>query len=242
MTRPGLGLILLLVALLGASDLRGEPAEEAEMAGDLARAGYLYELEGDPEGVSRIRCRLLEEALYAGHVNRAQTLISELWGMGVPDALVRFWWGRLAWGCGLPDLAVETLSDPDLLDSFDDEWLRLRSLGLAMLYSGRADSASELLSRSLELAGNGRRMLYSAVDLSIAMLQTGRTRDAADLTRRLCEVFPGEGLALVARGIALAASDQPSSAFSYWSSVSGSPSTYGAGPASMALRLMAELE
>ena len=234
-------LALLLLHVYAASPGSGTP-EDAEAAGDLALAGYLYELEGNDAGVCRVRCRLLEEALYAGHVNRAQILLSDLSTMGMQDGYLRFWWGRLAWGCGLPDLAIDLLAVVDTGAAGGDDWLRLRSIGLAQLYSGEPDSAAATLALSLEAGRTARRKLYSAVDLCMALVQSGRAMEASLLSARLVELFPRDGLALVTRGIVLVSAASTSGAFSCWAEVSSKPGVYGIGPASMAQRLIAELE
>ena len=228
--------MLVAPSLSSASD-----AEVMETAGDLAGAGYAYEVEGDLHGVCRVRCRLLEEALYAGHVNRARYLIGELSSLGVDASYIRFWWARLSWGCGLADLAIESMSELSGTAQ-DDPWLERRALGLAQLYAGLPDSAAALLSESLRLADSNWRRFYSCVDLCMALVQCGDHLEATLLSARLLEMFPESGLAMVLKGIVEISSGSPSRAFTYWSGVAASPFRYGAGPSSMAHRLISEYE
>jgi hypothetical protein len=212
-----------------------------ETSGDLAGAGYAYEAEGDLDGVCRVRCRLLEEALYAGHVNRAHFLIGELSSMGIDASYIRFWWARLSWGCGLSDLAIESMTELGGAEQ-DDPWLERRALGLAQLYSGLPDSAAALLSESLRLADTNWRKFYSCIDLCMALVQSGDNLGATLLSSRLLEMFPESGLAMVLKGIVDISSGSPSRAFTYWSGVAANPIGYGAGPSSMAYRLISEYE
>ncbi len=183
---------LILSAVLAAGPL------ELEEAGALAQAGAAWQAEGDLQGEARILGRLLEEALYAGHANRAEWLIEDLEAAGCDSSLVLFWRARLAWTCGLDRLAVEWLERVD-----GDPWLEHRASGIAFVYRGMGDDACRELAASLREGSTRRRRFLSAVDLCFALLQAGRIEDALDLSSLLADSFPGEGLAVYSRALAL---------------------------------------
>ena len=76
--------------------LTGVSPTELEIAGNLPEAGLAWQVEGDLGGQARVLCRLLEEALYAGHGNRAKILIDDLARFNIDIELVDFWYARLA--------------------------------------------------------------------------------------------------------------------------------------------------
>lgn len=183
---------LILSALLAAGPL------ELEESGALAQAGAAWQEEGDLEGQARVLGRLLEEALYAGHANRAEWLVEDLEAMGCDSSLVLYWRARLAWTCGLERLAVEWLERVE-----GEPWLEHRAAGTAFVYRGMGEEACTELTASLRAGSTRRRRFLSAVDLCFALLQAGRTEDALELSSVLADCFPGEGLAVYSRAMVL---------------------------------------
>jgi len=179
--------ILLLVLTSSGSPL------ELEESGRLWEAGAAWAGEGSVSGQSRVICSLLEEALYAGHANRAQRLILDLEGMGIDARVVDFWYARLAWACGLDSMSTSMLSAIE-----GDDWLAHRSRGTAHFYSGRSLEASGEFCLSLRLATTRRQQFYSAYDLCISLVSCGRDSDAMQLAGILRSAFPLEGLAALA--------------------------------------------
>ncbi len=195
--------ILLSALSLGLA----EDAARYEAAGDLASAGALYEQAGDLQGIARVLCSLVEEALYAGHANRALWLIQELSATSGDDELTDYWYARLAWCCGLDSMARAGL------DSVDGEaWIVHRARGTSLLYAGDTGGAVREFAISLGSGTTARRRFYSALDLGFALLADGRTDEASSVAGFLRGAFPSEGLPAVLQAITLWRSGYPSRA------------------------------
>jgi hypothetical protein len=186
---------LLLLLALASSD-EGD-ARELETDGRLWEAGALYEECGSAAGQARVLCALLEEALYAGHANRAQWLISDLEGMGADPSLLDYWYARLAWTCGLDSLARAWL------DAVGGEpWLSHRARGTSLLYAGDAEGACTEFILSWHGAGSVRRRYYASLDLCLSLTAAGRIPEASAAARFLEGAFPHEGLPRVLAALA----------------------------------------
>lgn len=191
-------------------------ALELEEGGELARAGAAWQEKGDLQGQARILGRLLEEALYAGHANRAEWLIEDLEAIGCDSSLVLYWRARLAWTCGLERLAVEWLGRVE-----GEPWLEHRAAGTAFVYRGMGEDACAELTASLREGNTRRRRFLSAVDLCFALLQAGRIEDALELSSLMADSFPGEGLAAYSRAMTLHAAGSDGQAVPILQSLAG---------------------
>ena len=176
-------LVLLLIS-------RG--ALELENAGLLSEAGEAWEEQESVSGQTRILCRMLEEALYAGEGDRALLMIETLSPFSGDTALVDYWTARAAWTAGLSRLAAEGM---DLVRS-EDDWLMFRARGTAALYRDEGEEASEWF------------LLWSGVDLCLALLCAGDNHGALALSRLLLYNYPGDALAPVLYGHCLQASGE----------------------------------
>lgn len=184
---------LLLVLLAGASAL------ELENQGLLPQAGAAWQEKDDIRGQTRIMGRLLEEAIYAGHGQRAWILVQELETVCSDTELVEFWRARIAWSAGLSVFAADEL---DLIDS-TDPWLNHRAAGLAALFREDGETAVNELLLSIASASTTRRKFYSAIDLCSAYLNAGRYEEALALSELLVFHFPGDPIAGVMHGLCL---------------------------------------
>jgi len=207
-----------------------------EISGRLVEAGIEYETSGDAEGQMRILCRFLEEALYAGETAHAFYLIQSLEGFPVDDAFLDFWYARLAWSCGLPELACRSLDGIS-----GGPWLESRSRGLAAMYRGDAEGALELFSESWDAAATLRERYYSSIDLCFALLQLGRFDEAAAMSSALVTAFPHEGLPLVAAALCMHGQERYGAAMTTLQNVSGDTLLTGT-IRTMADRLMEDME
>lgn len=178
--------LILLLAM--ASPGEGE-VRELEAAGRLWEAGAIYEECGSAAGQARVLCALLEEALYAGHANRAQWLISDLESLGADPALLDYWYARLAWTCGLDSLARAGLDSVE-----GGPWLTHRARGTSLLYAGDAEGACREFILSWREAGTVRRRYYASIDLCASLTAAGRIPEAAAAAEFLEGAFPREGL------------------------------------------------
>lgn len=184
---------LLLILLFAAS-----PAE-LEASGLPVEAGAAWEERGDTSGQVRVMTTMLEDALYSADVRRAWLLAGELSGLGAEDALLEFWLARIAWGSGLRAEASSTLARIET----DDPWLHHRARGLSMLYGGHPREAVAQLALSVSAAGTARRGFYSSLDLACALVASGETEKALEISELLCTLFPNDPLARVMRGLCL---------------------------------------
>jgi len=191
---------------------------DLENAGRLVEAGTAWQAAGDPEGQVRIICRMLEEALYAGHAGRAGLLALELEGAGAGSDLVAFWSGRTAWTAGLPVQAAEML---DSLDT-NDQWLKHRATGLAALFREDGETAVRELLLSIRYGSTVRRQFWSALDLCSAYLNTGRYDEALALSEMLHLNFTGDPMADVMYGLCLHESGRYGESYRILSGVDGS--------------------
>lgn len=167
-----------------------------EINGDFVGAGAAYEEENDSSGEVRILSRFLEEALYAGQDRHAYNLILILELYPLEAGYYDYWYARLAWSCGLSELASRCL---DSLNA--DQWLTARAAGLAAQFRGNAELAVQYYRESWTSARTSRERYYSALDLSFALLQTGDYSEAEMITSFLAANFPGEGIPLIALGL-----------------------------------------
>ena len=165
---------------------------ELEIAGDFVAAGQAYYEETDISGEARILCRFLEEALYSGNSEHALDLIMQLEQLPFESSFFDFWYARLAWNCGMPQFACEALDEIG-----GSRWLQSRAQGLAAQFRGNAAEAATQFRLSLTLAGSARQRFYSALDLSFALIQTGRYEEAEEIAVYLTGNFPGESLPLI---------------------------------------------
>ena len=169
---------------------------ELEMNGNFIDAGAAYSEDNDMCGEVRILSRFLEEALYAGQTMHAYDLIHTLELYPIESGYFDYWYARLAWSTGLSEFACESL---DSLSS--DPWLKARSSGLAAQLRGNAEIAAQYYRQSWLSARTSRERYYSALDLSLALLQTGEYSEAELIAAFLSEHFPGEGMPLIALGL-----------------------------------------
>lgn len=210
--------------------------EALEREGRLWEAGVAYQEEGNLQGEMRVMCRLLEEALYAGHPFRSARLIDELESMGADPADVALWRARLAWVCGLEQLArreLEEMSGPG--------WTGRRAAGLAYLYRLRPERAVEELRSAYVEAENDMERYYAAVDLTYAMLAAGMTGRALEAADSLTAALPHDGLPAVLRCLCLRRAGRYAEAMTGLDSLAAD-TTVGAGPRSMADNLLEELQ
>jgi hypothetical protein len=224
----------LLAAL--ALALSSPSPESLEGEGRLWEAGAAYQEEGDLQGQMRIMCRLLEEALYAGHPFRSARLIEELEELGAEPGELGMWRARLAWICGLEGLArrqLEELSGPG--------WAGRRAAGLAHLYGLRPRRAVEELRSAYIEAENHMERYYAAVDLAYAMLSAGMERQALEAVDSLVSAMPAEGLPAVLRCICLQRCGRYAEAMMGLDSLAAD-SSLGTGPRSMARDLLEDLQ
>ncbi len=213
----------------------GSP-ERLEAEGRLWEAGVAYQEKGDLQGQMRVICRLLEGALYAGHPFRSARLMDEMEELGAAPSELALWRARLAWACGLEQLArrrLEELSGPG--------WIGRRAAGLAHLYALRPHRAVEELRSAYALAENDMERYYAAVDLTYAMLSAGLTRQALEASDSLVSAMPADGLPVVLRCLCLQRSGRYAEAMTGLDSLAAD-STVGVGPRSMARSLLEELQ
>lgn len=171
---------------------------ELELAGDYVEAGLAYNEENDIAGQSRILVGFLEEALYSGSSIHAFDLLSQLERFPIESSFFDFWYARLSWSCGLPSFACTAL------DSIHGSlWLESRAKGLAAQFRGNGNTAVEHFRLSMDYAVSARQRFYSALDLSFALLQTGRYEEAENVAVLLASNFPGEGLPMISLALSL---------------------------------------
>ena len=210
--------------------------EALEREGRLWEAGVAYQEAGDLQGQMRVMCRLLEEGLYAGHPFRSARLIDELEGMGADPSDVAMWRARLAWVCGLEQLArkeLEEMSGPG--------WTGRRAAGLAHLYGLRPQRAVEELRSAYAEAENHMERYYAAIDLTYAMLAAGMTSRALEASDSLAAALPHEGLPAVLHCLCLHRAGLYAEAMTRLDSLAAD-TTVSAGPRSMAENLLGELQ
>ncbi|MFO7626751.1 MAG: hypothetical protein R6V62_05800 [Candidatus Fermentibacteraceae bacterium] len=218
---------LLVMVLLAASP------SELEASGLLPEAGIAWEERGNVPGQLRIMTTMLEDALYSADVRRAWLLAGELSQLGAEDALLDFWLARIAWGSGLRTEASDALARLET----PDPWLHHRARGLSLLYGGNPREAVTQLALSVSAAGTARRGFYASLDLSCALIASGETTKALEVSELLCAMFPNDALARVMKGLCLQLSGQSAAAARELSSLSpGHPP----GARNMAARLMRE--
>lgn len=185
-------LTLLQIVLLLAS------GAELESDGRFVEAGIKYEENSDVHGQLRILCRFLEESLYAGETDHAFLLIQAMEQFPVTDGNLDFWYARLAWSCGLPEMACRELDTVS-----GSNWLVQRSRGMAAIYRGDPETALELLDLSWSAATTVRERFYSSLDICFALIQSGRPAEAEQVAARLTGSFPGEGLPPIALALSM---------------------------------------
>ncbi len=218
---------LIVMFLFAAS-----PAE-LEASGLLIEAGTAWEEREDVPGQVRIMTTMLEDALYSADVRRAWLLAGELSQLGADNALLDFWMARIAWCSGLRTEASDALARIET----PDPWLHHRARGLSFLYGGNPREAVTQLALSVSRAGTARRGFYSSLDLSCALLASGETTKALEVSELLCAMFPTEALATVMKGLCLQLSGQSAAAVRELTSLSpGHPP----GARNIATRLMRE--
>lgn len=165
---------------------------ELELTGNSVEAGIAYNEDNDISGQARILSGFLEQALYSGSSIHAFDLILQLERFPIESYYFDFWYARLSWSCGLPAFACTAL------DSIQGSlWLESRAKGLAAQFRGNGNSAVENFRLSMAFASSARERFYSALDLSFALMQTGRCEEAEDIAVFLASNFPGEGLPLI---------------------------------------------
>ncbi|NOQ21880.1 MAG: hypothetical protein GQ565_04410 [Candidatus Aegiribacteria sp.] len=165
---------------------------ELEIAGDFVAAGHAYYEDIDFSGEARILSRFLEEALYSGNSVHAFDLLMQLEQFVFEPSFFDFWYARLSWSCGMPEYACAALDSVQ-----GSRWLESRAKGLAAQLRGNGQAAATHFKLSLEQAESVRQRFYSALDLSFALIQTGRYEEAEDIAVFLAVNFPGEGLPLI---------------------------------------------
>jgi len=185
-------LTLLQIILLLAS------GAELESDGRLVEAGVKYEENGDTRGQLRVLCRFLEEWLYAGEIEHAFILLQAMEQFPLVQGNLDFWYARLAWSCGLPEMACRELDSVT-----GSSWLMNRSRGMAAIYRGDPETALELLDLSWSAATTVRERFYSSHDICFALIQSGRPAEAEQVATRLTGSFPGEGLPPIALALSL---------------------------------------
>lgn len=172
---------------------------ELELAGNLPEAGAAWQEKSDIAGQVRITGRLIEEAIYAGHSERAMMLVEELQSVCPDPALAEFWKARTAWSCGL---AIEAIEELETMET-SDTWLYYRARGLAALYRGNGDEAVNYLLLATAAGTSARRQYWSALDLCSAYLNIGQYNEAITLSELLVNRFTGDALAVVMYGLCL---------------------------------------
>lgn len=176
---------------------------ELEIAGEFVAAGQAYYEDSDISGETRILTRFLEDALYSGNTGHAFDLILQLEQIPLESSIFDFWYARLSWSCGLSEYACS------VLDSVQgSRWLESRSKGFAAQLRGNAEEAVEQFTISMDRAESARQRFYSALDLSFALIQTGRYREAEEIAVLLAGSFPGEGLPLISLALSLHEQDR----------------------------------
>ncbi len=216
-----------------------DDARELETAGRLWEAGALYEQAGSAAGECRVLCRLLEEALYAGHSGRAHMLLCDLERIAGTDSLrgeFDYWYARLAWTAGLDSMAVAGLESVQ-----GDPWLVHRARGTALLYRGLPGDAASEFAAAVDCATTVRRSFYSALDLSFATLSAGRDDDAMAQAEFLARTFPSEGLPRIQEALCSWRAGGTSRSALLLDSLAGSPDASIA-VRDMARRLLEDLE
>lgn len=214
---------------------RSSPVD-LEMEGRLWEAGVAYEEAGNRAGRMRVTCRLLENALYAGHPFRSARLIDELAGMGAEATELGIWRARLARVCGLGSLAAERLEELS-----GPGWAGRRAAGLWLLYTQRPDEAVDALAEAYTAAGSHMERYYAAVDMTFALLAADRPVLALEAADSLCSAMPGDGLCAVLRCLCLHGAGRYGEAMTTLDSLASAPAA-GAGPSSMAAALLGELQ
>jgi hypothetical protein len=216
--------------------LLASTGSQLEISGDFLGAGRAYNQDGDAAGQVRVICRYLEESLYSGNSIHALELMMRLEQVQLSNGCMDFWYGRLAWSCGLPEYSIE------LLDSLDaGPWLKMRARGLAQQYRGDPDGAVEDFRASLQLAETAREKFYSALDLSFALIQLGDFQTAGSIASWLSGKFPGEGMPLISLALSLQGQGRFGEAMSVLQNVYAS-SAYSYISRDMARSLMNDLE
>jgi tetratricopeptide (TPR) repeat protein len=187
-------MITMLLAILVA-----DPDPVAlEESGLLWQAGAAWQAEGSVEGQARVICRLLEEALYAGHANRASWLIEDLESLSPEPGLSDYWNGRLAWACGLDSTAIALLQSVD-----GGQWIEHRAAGTAFVYMGRPADAVDEFELALASGSTLRRKFWAAVDLCFACIQDGDLDRASEVCAILEMSWPTEGIPPILRALIL---------------------------------------
>jgi tetratricopeptide (TPR) repeat protein len=209
---------------------------DLEADGRLAEAGLAYESSGDVQGQLRILCRFLEESLYAGETEHAFYLIQALEGFPLEEGNLDFWYGRLAWSCGLPEMACRNL---DAVTG--SPWIQYRARGLAAMYRGDAEGALELLDLSWSAASSARERYYSSLDICFALVQLGRYAEAGQAASILITSFPGEGLPLIAAALCMHGEERYGSAMTTLQTLA-SDTLFTGITRSMASALMEDME
>lgn len=171
---------------------------ELEIAGDFVASGCAYYEDNDYSGEARILSRFLEDALYSGNSLHAFELLLQLEQFHLEPSIFDFWYARLSWNCGLPEYACEALDSVQ-----GSRWLESRARGLAAQFRGNGQEAATQFRLSMEQAESARQRFYSALDLSFALIQTGRYEEAEDIAVFLATNFPGEGLPLISLALSL---------------------------------------
>ena len=98
-------------------------------------------------------------------------------------------------------------------------WLQSRARGLAAQFRGDAEEAAVQFRESLTLAESARQRFYSALDLSFALIQTGKYDEAGDIAVFLAGNFPGESLPLISLALNYQEQDRFGEAMSILQSV-----------------------
>lgn len=184
--------IMLVLALFLAD------GADLEVSGEFMEAGRAYFQDGDLAGEARILSRYLEEALYSGNSIHALDIIMQLERFDLQQGFVDYWYARFAWSCGLAEYSCEALDEVA-----GSPWLESRAAGTACQFRGDPESAVTLFARSMEEAVTVRQKFYSALDLSFALVQSGRYHEAEQIASILAGSFPGEGLPLAAMALSL---------------------------------------
>ncbi|PIE51699.1 hypothetical protein CSA37_04875 [Candidatus Fermentibacteria bacterium] len=195
---------------------------DLENAGSLAEAGAAWAEQGNQAGQVRVAGRLLEEALYAGHVDRALLLITELEPFSADSSMTDFWMARAAWSCGFSAEAVAGLAA--VSEKAGSNWLKYRSLGLSELFAGKGAEAVEHLLLSVEYGTTAREKFWSALDLCSAYLNIGDSSSALMLSGLLVEQYPSDALAPVMYGLCLHISGRYSESFRVLGAINSSSS------------------
>jgi len=211
-----MAILLVPVLLLG-------DGETLECEGMYALAGMSYEEDGDIAGQVRILSRFLEESLYAGESRHAFMLIQTLEAYPLETGYIDFWWARLAWVMGLPDLACRKLEDI----GGGNEWLSSRASGIADQYRGAPDEAMEHHLAAWENAGSERERFYSALDMAFTLIQTGDHQQAELISTRLAVSFPNDGLPLISLALAMEGQERFGTAMTILQELASNPSSAG---------------